>query len=216
MPHAHPFTEDDDLEIEIEDARPAALGRDRADDRRWGLLTWPIELEARKVSRFIRAICNETPPALSTTSEAVAALPYLGAVCSETLRLNPIVPDIIRVLARPMTLKGYELPVGVGVCPAAALVHQRPELYPEPDRWRPERFLERSFGPSEYLPFGGGHRRCIGAAFAVYEMKLVLAVALRGHLLRLVKDGPIRPVRRNITMAPEGGVEMRYEGRRAE
>ncbi|MCA9713949.1 MAG: cytochrome P450 [Myxococcales bacterium] len=148
--------------------------------------------------------------------EAVAALPYLGAVCSETLRLNPIVPDIIRVLARPMTLKGYELPVGVGVCPAAALVHQRPELYPEPDRWRPERFLERSFGPSEYLPFGGGHRRCIGAAFAVYEMKLVLAVALRGHLLRLVKDGPIRPVRRNITMAPEGGVEMRYEGRRAE
>ncbi len=144
----------------------------------------------------------------------VAALPYLSAVCNETLRLNPIVPDIVRVLKRPITLKGFELPAGVAVCPAAALAHQDPAIYPEPERWRPERFLERTYSPFEFLPFGGGHRRCIGAAFAVYEMKLVLAALLREHRLRLVSSAPVRPVRRNITMAPEGGVEMIYEGRR--
>ena len=110
--------------------------------------------------------------------ERIARLPYLTAVCNETLRLNPIVPDIIRLLKGPLTLGDYTLPAGVAVSPAAALLHQREELYPEPTAWRPERFLDRKFSPFEFLPFGGGHRRCIGAAFALYEMKIVLAAVL--------------------------------------
>ena len=147
--------------------------------------------------------------------EAIVGLPFLSAVCSETLRLYPIVPDIIRVLRAPLELGGYTLPAGTAVCPAAALVHQRRDLYPDPDVWRPERFLERKFSPFEFLPFGGGHRRCIGAAFALYEMKLVLAALLRAGRFRLAADAPVRPVRRNITMAPEGGVSLIYEGPRA-
>ncbi|MEZ4448409.1 MAG: cytochrome P450 [Nannocystaceae bacterium] len=144
--------------------------------------------------------------------EQIVALPYLNAVCNETLRLNPIVPDVVRVLRRPLELGRYTLPAGTPVCPAAALVHQRPDLYPDPDAWRPERFLERKFSPFEFIPFGGGHRRCIGAAFALYEMKLVLAVFVQTGRFRLGSDDPLKPVRRNITMAPEGGVELIYEG----
>ncbi len=145
--------------------------------------------------------------------ERVARLPYLSAVCNETLRLRPIVHDMVRTLTRPMTLKGVELPAGVAVSAAASIVHERPELYPEPERWRPERFLERKFSTSEFLPFGGGHRRCVGAAFAVYELKQVLATVLREHTLRRVSDEPLRWVRRGAVMAP-ASFELIYEGPR--
>jgi cytochrome P450 len=88
------------------------------------------------------------------------------------------------------------------------LVHRHPALYPEPDAFRPERWLARKFAAWEFTPFGGGIRRCIGAAFAVYEMKQVLAAILPRHRLRLADDTPIGPARRNITLGPRGGVRM--------
>ena len=87
-------------------------------------------------------------------------------------------------------------------------VHRRPDLYPEPERFRPERFLERSFTPFEYLPFGGGARRCIGAAFALYEMKLVLATILRKYDLRSASDAPVGMAVRNTTVGKKGEVEL--------
>jgi len=92
-------------------------------------------------------------------------------------------------------------------------IHADPALYPEPERFRPERFLERRFSPFEYLPFGGGARRCIGAAFALYEMKVVLGTLLAAHRFALTSDTPVRPRRRNVTMAPERDVGLRYRGR---
>jgi cytochrome P450 len=94
------------------------------------------------------------------------------------------------------------------------LLHNREELYPEPQRFRPERFLERKFTPFEFIPFGGGARRCIGAALAMYEMKLVLATLLRAYRFRLARDAPVKCVRRGLTMGPKGGVRMILEGKR--
>ena len=98
--------------------------------------------------------------------------------------------------------------------PPDALVHARPELYPEPEAFRPERFLERKFAPHEYLPFGGGARRCIGAAFALYEMKVVLGTLLARHRFALVRAARERPVMRNLAMGPKGKVRVTVTPRR--
>jgi cytochrome P450 len=141
-------------------------------------------------------------------AEAIAALPYLDACCREALRIHPVAPMIGRQLRQELTLHGYRLPAGTGVGVSVLLVHRRADLYPEPERYLPERFLQRSFTPFEYLPFGGGARRCLGAAFATYELKIALAQILRHHPLRLLDTGPSRPQLRHTTVAPRGGVRM--------
>jgi cytochrome P450 len=103
---------------------------------------------------------------------------------------------------------GFTVPAGTMVSTSMLLLHDREDLYPEPRRFRPDRFLERKFSPFELIPFGGGSRRCIGAAFAMYEMKIVLATLLRAYRLRLVRDTPVRCVRRGVTMGPKGGIPM--------
>jgi cytochrome P450 len=90
----------------------------------------------------------------------------------------------------------------------------RPDLYPEPEQFRPERFLERSFSPYEFIPFGGGTRRCIGAAFAMYEIKIMLATVLGRFQLAAADSAPLSPVRRGMTMGPSGGVRMVLNGTR--
>jgi cytochrome P450 len=144
--------------------------------------------------------------------EALVKLPYLAAVCDEALRLFPVVALVSRKLRAPFTLRGHALPAGMGLMASITLAHSNPALYPEPEQFRPERFLERKFSPFEYLPFGGGARRCLGAAFALYEMKVVLGTLLSAHRFSLAHDRLIRPVRRHVTMAPEDGVPLRYEG----
>ncbi|MFN3190855.1 MAG: cytochrome P450 [Aureliella sp.] len=139
----------------------------------------------------------------------LATLPYLKAVVSETLRLNPIVTEVLRVLRSPMELGGYEIPAGFAVAPAAALTHYREDLYPEPERFRPERFLDRQYSSSEYLPFGGGTRRCAGAAFALYELAIALGTIVTHFELELLEKTPVVPKRRNVVMGPSTGVLVR-------
>lgn len=172
----------------------------------WGLYRLARRPEA--MDRLLEELdgCDGSP-------EALAALPYLDAVVSETLRLEPIVPDMVRTLVEPMALGGWEVPVGGHACFVASLVHMRDDLYPEPAEFRPERFLERSFKPHEYMPFGGGVRRCIGAALATYEMKVVLGTVLRA--VSVASLGEERSVRRNVTMGPGGGVRLRVRRRAA-
>lgn len=138
--------------------------------------------------------------------EAVAALPWLDAVCHEVLRLYPILPMAPRTLLRPLKLGPYDLQPGMAVGVAIPLIHEHPDLYPEPDKFKPERFLGKKPSPFEFVPFGGGHRRCIGAAFALYEMKLALAAIVPAYQLRLTSDAPARVVRRNLSLGPRGGV----------
>lgn len=147
--------------------------------------------------------------------EAIAENPLLGAVCHETLRLRPLLPILpIRRLRRPFQVGGYTLPPGMGVTASPGLLHRRPDLYPQPDRFQPERFLRRAPAPFEFLVFGGGARRCLGAAFALYEMKIVLATVLLRCNMRLAAPARrVREVRRNLTMGPLGGIPMVLESR---
>ncbi|GAB4384935.1 MAG: cytochrome P450 [Elainellaceae cyanobacterium] len=140
---------------------------------------------------------------------AIARLPYLNAVCQETLRIYPVALfTFSRILNQPWALMGHEFEPDTQLSVCIYLLHHRPDLYPEPKQFRPERFLERQFSPYEFLPFGGGNRRCLGAAFALFEMKLVLATILSNWQLQLVSDRPVYPVRRGVTMAPARGVPM--------
>ena len=150
----------------------------------------------------------------SADADAIAALPYLNAVCQEALRIHPIAPEVLRTLVQPLQLLDWTLPAGTAVIASVIMLHNREDLYPEPTRFRPSRFLERKFSPFEYITFGGGARRCIGAAFALYEMKIVLATILRSHRLRLLSSAKVSPERRGATMGPAGGIPMIYEGAR--
>lgn len=139
----------------------------------------------------------------------ILKLPYLNAVCQETLRIYPVVNFALpRVLKSPLEIMGYQLEPGTIVSPCIYLTHHREDLYPEPKQFKPERFLERQFSPYEYLPFGGGNRRCLGYAFALFEMKLVLATVLSRWELELADNKPVKPARKALLMVPKDGVRM--------
>ncbi len=141
--------------------------------------------------------------------EGVLKLPYLDAVCAETLRIFPVTLfTFARMPKQPVELGGYRFEPGSMLLPSVYLTHRREDLYPQADQFRPERFLERQFSPFEYLPFGGSNRRCIGMAFAQYEMKLALATLLTEAQFELREAEPVTAVRRGVTMAPQGGISM--------
>jgi cytochrome P450 len=146
--------------------------------------------------------------------DSLASLPFLEAVCQEVLRLRPPVTAVARIAIVPFQLGRFTIPAGEGIRPSPLLLHARPDLYPEPDRFRPSRFLERKFSPFEYIPFGGGARRCLGAAFALYEMKVVLGTLLGKYRFRLESDKRAAHVRRGLTFGPRDGVPMALLGER--
>jgi cytochrome P450 family 110 len=136
-------------------------------------------------------------------------LPYLNAVSLEALRLYPVVMFATPRLAQiQVNVGGYTFDPGTVFTPCIYLTHHREDLYPEPKRFNPERFLERQFSPYEYLPFGGGNRRCIGAAFALFEMKIAVATVLRNCKLSLVKQKSVKPKLRGVTYSPPKDMNM--------
>jgi cytochrome P450 len=145
-----------------------------------------------------------------TDEMAIARLPYLNAVCQETLRIYPIAPIAFPrlVVGRPYDMMGYRIPPDTMMVACIYLAHRRSDSYSEPDQFRPERFLNHSFSPYEFLPFGGGNRRCIGMAFALFEMKLVLATLMNRFSLKVVGDHPPKPTRRGVTIAPPRSLKM--------
>ncbi|MDJ0705803.1 MAG: cytochrome P450 [Leptolyngbyaceae cyanobacterium MO_188.B28] len=136
-------------------------------------------------------------------------LPYLTAVCNETLRIHPIgMLTFPRVAQEPVELLGHKLEPGTCLLGCLYLIHQREDLYPEPKKFNPERFLERQFSPHEFIPFGSGVRRCMGEALAQFEMKLVIAKILSKAELALANNRSVKPQRRGVVLAPAGGVKM--------
>ncbi len=139
-------------------------------------------------------------------ARAAAEPEYADAVVTETLRLRPVLALVVRRLREPMTLAGVDLPAGAEVAPAAYLIHRRPDLYPDPDAFRPERWLDGTKpGTYTWLPFGGGVRRCLGASFALVEMQTVLRAVLASTRLRPVDAASERTRRRAITLTPARG-----------
>jgi cytochrome P450 len=133
---------------------------------------------------------------------------YLTATIQETLRLRPVIVIVIRKLTEPVELGGYELPAGVAVTPSIYLIHRDPRIYPEPDRFLPERFLDNPPGTYTWIPFGGGVRRCLGAAFAQFEMSVVLSELVKRHAIAPACPGSERPFRRAITETPRHDAEV--------
>jgi cytochrome P450 len=134
---------------------------------------------------------------------------YARAVVSEALRLRPVVPLAGRRLTKPLTVDGLELPPGTDVTPAIWLAHTNPAAYPEPYAFRPERWLDGDAPPGyAWVPFGGGVRRCLGAAFAELEMRVVLHTVLRARTLQTVSGRAERVKRRNVTFSPARGTRV--------
>jgi len=138
----------------------------------------------------------------------VPRLEYLDAVVKETLRLNPVIPDVMRLVKRPLRIGGVDLPEGVAVAPNIYAAHRRADVWPDPLRFRPERFIGTRPSPYEFFPFGGGMRRCLGMAFALYEMKVVLATLFAQAELALAPGYRARIVRRNVTWVPSEGMPV--------
>jgi cytochrome P450 family 110 len=138
---------------------------------------------------------------------AISRLPYLNAVCSETLRIYPVgMLTFPRIAQETVSLQGYQIEPGTMISGCIYLTHHREDIYPEPHLFKPERFLERQFSPYEYLPFGGGSRRCLGMALAQLELKLVLVEILTHCQLELTGTLPAIPARRGVTLSPKGGI----------
>jgi len=156
-------------------------------------------------------VCDRLLKELDTVGDKkdlseISRLPYLTAVCSETLRIYPVAMlTFPRIVKSPLQIMGYQFEPDTVLAGCIYLTHHREDLYPEPKSFKPERFLERQFSPYEYLPFGGGNRRCIGMAFALFEMKLVLATVLSHWQLAIAARHSVQPVRRGLTLAPSAG-----------
>jgi len=133
---------------------------------------------------------------------------YLDAVIEESLRVRPVVPITGRLLHEPAKLGGYELDRGTIILVAIYMAHTDPALFPDPHAFRPERFLDADPGTYSWIPFGGGTRRCIGAAFAQMEMRVVVRTILERFELRAASPELERPVRRNVTLSPRDGTRV--------
>jgi cytochrome P450 len=133
---------------------------------------------------------------------------YLRATIAESLRLRPVVPLAGRRLAKDLVADGFELPAGTDVTPAIWLTHTRADVYPEPFAFRPERFLEEGPDTYSWIPYGGGIRRCLGASFAEFEMRIALREVLTRCELRKADPAPEKIGRRNITLSPRDGTPV--------
>ena len=160
-------------------------------------LAWAIERLVRHPEKLERL--REEPSGPDGDDE------YLDAVVKETLRLRPVLPIVVRKLTEPMEIGGHRIPAGASLAPCIYLIHRREDIYPDPDAFRPERFLEQPAGTYTWIPFGGGVRRCLGASFAQFEMKRVLAAVAARLDLRPAEAEDERVARRAITLTPSAG-----------
>lgn len=157
---------------------------------------------------------------LGTLSEdpdpmTIFQLPYLTSIINETLRIYPVLMATLpRVVQEPAELLGHPIDPGTVVVGGIYLTHHRESIYAEPEKFQPERFLNKQFSPYEYLPFGSGVRRCIGEALAMFEMKLALATILSNYELELESKQPEKAQRRGVSLAPANGVKMVIKERR--
>lgn len=178
------------------------------------LLTWvihrltehpDIQASAREEVVSVVGTGSRPPP---PAAEQIGRLDYLDAVIKETARLHPVVPIVVRQLATDQTVGSAVLPAGCIAAPCIYLVHRRSDLWPEPDSFDPCRFLGRRTDAFTFFPFGGGVRHCLGAAFATYEAKIVLARVLSRMALRADPDHSVRVVRRGLALGPSSGLPV--------
>ena len=157
-----------------------------------------------KLQAELQAVLGSGP----VEAQHIAKLEYLDATIKETQRVHPIVPIVARLSHEPVYIGGQDLPAGVMIAPCIYLTHHNPDVWPDPYRFDPDRFYGKRVSPYDFFPFGGGIRHCIGAAFAMYEMKIVLAEVLSRVTLHAAPGHKVKLVRRGITFAPSAGMPV--------
>jgi cytochrome P450 family 135 len=167
-------------------------------------LSWALERLIRHPDKLDKA----ARAADASAAGDPAGDEYLDAIAKETLRIRPVVFDVGRVLTEPVELAGYRLPAGVMVAPGIGLVHSSAEHYPDPERFDPDRMLGITPGPTIWLPFGGGNRRCLGATFAMAEMRVVLREVLRRVELRTSTAKGERQKVKHVVLVPHRGARI--------
>jgi cytochrome P450 len=170
-------------------------------------LSWALERLTRHPAVLVKAVCA----AQASAAGDPAGDDYLDALAKETLRIRPVVFDVGRVLTKPVDLAGYRLPPRVMVAPGIGLVHASAALYPDPDRFDPDRMLGATLSPTTWLPFGGGNRRCLGAGFAMVEMRVVLSEILRRVDLSTSTVAGERQKLKHVILVPHRGAQIRVK-----
>jgi cytochrome P450 len=168
-------------------------------------LSWALERLTRHPAILAKAVA---------AADAEDGDGYLDAVAKETLRIRPVVFDVGRVLKEPVELAGYRLPAGVMVVPGIGLVHRNPDVYPHPDRFDPDRMVDATLTPTTWFPFGGGNRRCLGATFAMVEMRVVLREILRRVSLETTTAAGERQKVKQVILIPHRGARIRVQAMR--
>lgn len=161
-------------------------------------LAWALERLTRHPDILAKAV------AAAEAGDA-AGDEYLDAVAKETLRIRPVVPDVGRILKEPVEVGGYQLPAGVMVVPSITSVHADPNVYPDPDKFDPDRMVGATLSPTTWFPFGGGNRRCLGAGFAMVEMRIVLREILRRVELSTTSEPGEKTRLKHVIMTPQLG-----------
>jgi cytochrome P450 len=170
-------------------------------------LSWALERLTRHPAILQKAV-------RAAEARDAAGDEFLDAVAKETLRIRPVVFDVGRVLKEPVELAGYRLPAGVMVAPGIGLVHSSAKQYPQPDRFDPDRMVGATLGPTTWLPFGGGNRRCLGATFAMVEMRVVLREVLRRVELCTTTAAGERQKVKHVILIPHRGAHIRVRSRK--
>ena len=167
-------------------------------------LSWALERLVRHPDTLDKAV----RAAEASAAGDPAGDDYLDAIAKETLRIRPVIFDVGRVLTQPVELAGYQLPAGVMVAPGIGLVHSSAEQYLDPDRFDPDRMLGATPGPTTWLPFGGGNRRCLGATFAMAEIRVVLREVLRRVELKTTTAKGERQKVKHVVLVPQRGARI--------
>jgi cytochrome P450 len=175
-------------------------------------LSWALE----RLTRHPEILAKAIAAAESSAAGDPDGDDYLDAICKETLRVRPVVFDVGRKLTAPIELGGYRLPAGVMVAPGIGLVHASPAQYENPDRFDPDRMLvATNLGPTTWLPFGGGNRRCLGANFALVEMRVILREVLRRVELTTTTARAEKQRVRGVILEPHRGARIRVRSTNA-
>jgi cytochrome P450 family 135 len=173
-------------------------------------LSWALE----RLTRHPEALAKAVWAADASAEGDPAGDEYLDAVTKETLRIRPVIFSSGRLLKEPIELGGYLLPAGAVVNPGIGLVHQNADLYPDPERFDPDRMIGATLTPTTYLPFGGGNRRCIGATFSTVEMRVVLREILRRVELCTTTEPDEKQKSKHVTFVPHRGGLIRIRALR--
>ena len=173
-------------------------------------LSWALE----RLTRHPDVLAKAVAAAEAGAAGDPAGDEYLDAIAKETLRIRPVVFDVGRLLKAPVDIVGYHLPAGVMVAPGIGLVHASPAQYRNPETFDPDRMIGATLGPTTWLPFGGGNRRCLGATFAMAEMRIVLREVLRRVELSTTAAADERQRVRHVILEPNRGAAIRLRSRR--